>query len=110
MLQLGQNKRYVWLGLHSKFCKGSVGRSDFYFIFQFFFTSDILIFCKIAAQGGSPHPRLPENKKESEVNNAKQYLLSVNIHNFDKIPSRKYHIQCGYFWSLKKISKRDHCF
>ena len=99
----------MWLGLHSKFCKGSVGRI---FISYFnFFISNILIFCKIAAQGGSPHPRLPENKKESEVNNAKQYLLNGNIHNFDKIPSRKYHIQCGYFWSLKKKeSKRDHCF
>ena len=64
--------------LHSMFCKGSVGRILSLFLFMFLI-SNILIFCKIAAQRASP-----------------------NFH------PEKYHIQCGYFSSLKKkVPKRD---
>ena len=79
----------MWLGLHSKFCKGSVGRIYFLF-FIYFFIPNILIFCKIAAQD-APHTLhnnraflLLEIKKQSGANDAKQYLVNGNIDDFKK--------------------------
>ena len=71
------------LGLHSKFCKGSVGRIYFLFLFFIFYIkySDFL---QNRFEGRPPHPPqyhaflFLETKKQSEVKDAKQYVLNEN--------------------------------